>query len=80
MKIHREVDIKPHAFLTIAIYGEEWSASHSNHVTPQGKGPGDYWTGGWVSPRAGQDVGENKNSCLCQKLNADHSVHNQSLY
>jgi len=33
----------------------EWSASHPGCFTP-GKDPGTLWIGGWVGPKAGQEV------------------------
>jgi hypothetical protein len=39
-----------HTFLTSALDGSEWSASH-----PSRKEPGTHWIGGWVGPRVGLD-------------------------
>jgi hypothetical protein len=44
------------AFSTLALDGGEWSASNPGCFTP-----GTHWIGGWVSPRAGLDSGEEKN-------------------
>jgi hypothetical protein len=44
------------AFLTSALDGSEWSASHPGCFTPSERAPGIHWIGGWVSPRAGLDM------------------------
>jgi hypothetical protein len=33
---------------------------HAPAALPPGKGPGTYWIGGWVGPRAGQDAMEKR--------------------
>jgi hypothetical protein len=38
-------------FLTSALDGGEWLASHTSHFTL-----GTHWIGGWVGPRAGLDA------------------------
>jgi hypothetical protein len=34
MKTHGKMEVKFHTFLTLALEGGEWSASHSSHFTP----------------------------------------------
>jgi hypothetical protein len=58
MKAYGGVDI--HIFLTLALVGGEWSASHPDHFTPRVKVPGTHGIGGWVGPRAGLDDMEKK--------------------
>jgi hypothetical protein len=50
----------PHAFLTLALDGDEWSASHPEHFTPKERAPSTHWIGGWVGPRAGMDIVVNR--------------------
>jgi hypothetical protein len=47
-------------FLTSALDGVEWSASRPGGFTPGEIGPGTYWIGGWVGPRAGLGVVEKR--------------------
>jgi hypothetical protein len=35
MKTYRGVEIQLHTFLTLALDGGEWSASHPSHFTPE---------------------------------------------
>jgi len=49
------VEIEIHAFLTSALDGGEWSASHSSHFTHRVRAH-IHWIGGWVGSRTGQDV------------------------
>jgi hypothetical protein len=50
MKVHGEVDIDIHVFLTSALVGGEWSASSFGPFAA-----GTLWIRGWVDPRAGLD-------------------------
>jgi hypothetical protein len=50
------VEVQLHAFLTLALDGGEWSASHSSRFTPRERAPGTHWIGGWVSLRVGLDA------------------------
>jgi hypothetical protein len=55
MKTYGGVDILIHIFLTSAIAGGEWSASHPGSFTPEERAPGTHWIGCWMDPRAGLD-------------------------
>jgi hypothetical protein len=55
MKAYKGVDVWIHIFLTSALAGGEWSASHPCRFTPRERAPGTHWIGSWVSPRAGLD-------------------------
>jgi hypothetical protein len=48
MKTYGGVDVEIHVFLTSALAGSEWSASHPGRFSP-----GTLRIGGWVGPRAG---------------------------
>jgi len=56
MKMYWEVEVQLHTFLTSALDGSEWSASHPSHFTSGVRAPSAHWMGGWVSPRAGLDT------------------------
>jgi hypothetical protein len=56
MKVYWGVKVQLHAFLTSALDGGEWSASHHGRFTPRERAPGTHWIGGWVGPRAGLDA------------------------
>jgi hypothetical protein len=49
------VDVSIHIFLTSALSGGEWSASHPVRFNPGESAPGTHWIGGWVGPRTGLD-------------------------
>jgi hypothetical protein len=42
-------------FLTSALAGGEWSASHFDRYIPRERAAGTLWKGGWVGPRTGLD-------------------------
>jgi hypothetical protein len=42
-----------YVFLTSALVGGEWSASHTGRFTPREISLVTHWIGGWVGPRAG---------------------------
>jgi len=42
--------------LTLAVDGDEWSASCPGHFTPRERVPGTQQIGGWVDPRADLDA------------------------
>jgi hypothetical protein len=56
MKVYSGADVQPHAFLTSALGGGEWSASHPGRFTPREIAPGTYWIGSWVGSRDGLDA------------------------
>jgi hypothetical protein len=52
MKAYWGVEVKVHAFMTLALDGGEWSASRPGRFTPRKRCPGIHWIGSWVGPRA----------------------------
>jgi hypothetical protein len=46
------VAVQIHIFLTSALVGGEWSASHPGRFTPRDTAPGTHSIGGWVDLRA----------------------------
>jgi hypothetical protein len=76
MKTNGEVEIQLHEFLTLALDGGEWSASHPGHFTYREKAPDTHWIGGWMGPTAGLDeVLKRKNSCSQWEMNPGCSAH-----
>jgi hypothetical protein len=55
MKVYGGVVVQIDVFLTPALVGGEWSASHPGRFTPEERAPGTHWKGGWVDPRTGLD-------------------------
>jgi hypothetical protein len=57
MKAYEKVDIYIYIqnFLTSALVGGEWSASHPGRFTPEENPTGTHWIRGWVELRAGLD-------------------------
>jgi hypothetical protein len=55
MKVYGGVDVQIHIFLTLALAGGEWSASHPAHFTPRERTPSTHCIGGWVNLRASLD-------------------------
>jgi hypothetical protein len=51
MKTYGEVDVYVHAFLTSALFEDEWSASRPGRFTP-----GTHLIGAWVGPRTSLDA------------------------
>jgi len=50
------VEAKFHVFLTSALDGGEWSASHTGRFTRRQREPDTHCIGGWVCPRAVLDA------------------------
>jgi hypothetical protein len=50
MKTYRGVEVQIHIFLTLALDGGEWSASHFGHFILGERAPGIHWIRGWVGP------------------------------
>jgi hypothetical protein len=61
MKAYGGVDVQIHIFLTSALGGSEWSASHSSCFTPGERAPSTHWIGSSVDPRAGLDNMKKRN-------------------
>jgi hypothetical protein len=59
MKVCGGVGIYIHIFLTPALAGGEWSASHPGRFTPEERAPVTHWIG-WVGPRTGMDAVEKR--------------------
>jgi hypothetical protein len=55
MKAYGGVDVQHHIFLTSALAGGEWSASHPGCFTPGERAPSTHWIGGRMNSRAGLD-------------------------
>jgi hypothetical protein len=58
MKAYGGVDVEIHIFLTSALVGGEWSASHPDRFPCGEIAHGIHWIGGWVGPRAGFEAVE----------------------
>jgi hypothetical protein len=58
MKPYGGVEAKLHAFLTSALYEDEWSASRLGHFNPEERSSGTHWVRGCVGLRAGLRGGE----------------------
>jgi hypothetical protein len=56
MNTYGGVKVQPHAFLTSARDGDEWSASRSGRFTPGVRASSIHWIGGWVRSTAGLDT------------------------
>jgi len=50
------MQVQLHGFLTLALDGDEWSASLSGRSTPSEKAAVTHWLGGWAGPGAGLDA------------------------
>jgi hypothetical protein len=55
MKAYGGVDVQIHIFLTSALAGGEWSASHPCRFNPGERAPVTHLIGDWVYPKAGLD-------------------------
>jgi hypothetical protein len=60
MKAYGGVDVQTHVFLTSALVGGEWPASHSGRFTPGERAAGTHLIGGWVDPQSRSGHGEEK--------------------
>jgi hypothetical protein len=82
MKAYGGVDVYIHIFLTSALDGDEWSASHPGRFTPKEIVPGSHWIGGWVGPRSGLENVERKFLTLSglELRPLDRPARSQSLY
>jgi hypothetical protein len=64
-----------HSLLTSTLYGRQWSALRCGRFTIWVRAPGTHLVGGWLGPRAGLEVLENRNiSCPCRESKHDISV------
>jgi hypothetical protein len=69
MKATGKVEVQLHSFLTLAVDGGEWPASHFGHFAA-----GVHWIRGWVGARVGLDVSEKRDiSCPYQDSNPGSS-------
>jgi hypothetical protein len=60
-------------FLTTAVYGGEWIASHPDRFTPPDGVPSTHWIRVWMGPRVGRDtLKRRKISYPCRKSNPGH--------
>jgi hypothetical protein len=50
------VEVHLHAFLTLALDGDQLLASRFGRFTPKERAPGTHWIGGWVGPWAVLDA------------------------
>jgi hypothetical protein len=55
MKAYGGAGVQLRIFLTSALAGGEWSASHPGRFIPGERTPGTHWIGVWVDTRAGLD-------------------------
>jgi hypothetical protein len=80
--VYGGVDVWIHIFLTLALAGGEWSASHPGHFTPGERALGTHWIGGWMDPRACLDDVEKRKflTLLGLELQPLSSAHSQLLY
>jgi hypothetical protein len=82
-KTYGGVHVYSHVFLTSALVGGEWSASHPGRFTLEGRAPGTHWIGGWVGPTASlDDVEKGKFLTLpgFELRPLGHPASSQSLY
>jgi hypothetical protein len=65
-KTYGWMEIQLHAFLTLALDGDEWLASQPGRLNPRERAPGAHWIGGWLDPRVGLDAIANRKENLLQ--------------
>jgi hypothetical protein len=83
MKAYGGVDVQIHIFLTSALVGGEWPASHPCRFTLGERAPGTHLTEGWVDPRAGLDNMEKRKFLTLSGLEfrpLGRPARSQSLY
>jgi hypothetical protein len=68
------VQVWLHAFLTSALDGGEWSASHPGLFTPRERATGTHCIGGWVGPRTGLGTVVKRKIPLCRDSNPRYEV------
>jgi hypothetical protein len=56
IKTYWGVEVQLYAFIILALYGGEWSASRPGHFTPGVNSYGIHWIGDWVVLSAGLDA------------------------
>jgi hypothetical protein len=81
MKAYGGGDVWIHIFLTSALAGDEWLASHRGRFTPGERAPGTHWIGCWVDP--GLDDVEKRKFLTLSGLELRHlgrPARSQSLY
>jgi hypothetical protein len=67
-------------FLTSALDGGEWSASHPCRFTPEERTPSTHWIAGLVGSRTSLDDMEKRKSYThCRESNLDRPARSQSL-
>jgi hypothetical protein len=67
-------------FLTSALVGGQWSASHPGSFTPGEINPGTHWIGGWVGPRAGLNTLEKSKTLPLSGMEPRPSSPSPSVY
>jgi hypothetical protein len=74
MQTYGRVNVQIHVFLTSALVGHEWTASHPDRFTPWERAPDTHWIGGWVGPRTGLDDVEKRKILLYWDSNSNPSA------
>jgi hypothetical protein len=72
MKANGGMDAEIHIFLTLALVGGEWWASHPSHVNPGERAPSTHLIGGWVGRRADLDDVERRKFLTLLELEIHH--------
>jgi hypothetical protein len=63
METYGRVNVQIHVFLTSALVGDEWIASHPDRFTPWEKAPGTHWIGGRRTPEPVWTLWRKEKSC-----------------